>query len=170
MINVGGQRPNIGGNWQLTGPYLQRCNYIPFFDNFTLQFGIFRNKFLVNLHHSLEKYDAWKGEEPIWSKTEILLTKKCKIWFLSRFWAILRLSQQFYCKIYVYDVTPSWFLFWWYLYSLAFSDKKIKFQKFCPCGILCPWNGNKILRFCNWYGFWHQIDFELNVIDAWFSP
>ena len=72
--------------------------------------------------------------------------------------------------MYEYDVTPSWFLFWWYLYSLAFSDKKIKFQKFCPCGILCPWNGNKILRFCNWYGFWYQIGFELNVIDAWFSP
>ena len=23
MINVGGQRPKIGGNWLLTGPYLQ---------------------------------------------------------------------------------------------------------------------------------------------------
>ena len=24
MINMGGQRPNIGSNWPLTGPYLQR--------------------------------------------------------------------------------------------------------------------------------------------------
>ena len=25
MINMGGQRPKIGGNWPLTDPYLQRC-------------------------------------------------------------------------------------------------------------------------------------------------
>ena len=24
MINMGGQRPKISGNWPLTGPYLQR--------------------------------------------------------------------------------------------------------------------------------------------------
>ena len=25
MINMGGQRPKIGGNWPMTGPYLQHC-------------------------------------------------------------------------------------------------------------------------------------------------
>ena len=44
---------------------------------------------------------------------------------------------------------------------------KIKFQKFYPCGFLCSWNVNKILSFCNWYGFWHPINLELNVPDVW---
>ena len=25
MMSLGGQRPKIGGNWPLTGPYLQHC-------------------------------------------------------------------------------------------------------------------------------------------------
>ena len=25
MISMGGQRPKVGGDWPLTGPYLQRC-------------------------------------------------------------------------------------------------------------------------------------------------
>ena len=49
----------------------------------------------------------------------------------------------------------------WYdlsLHNLVFSDKKnIKFQTFCPCGLLCLWNVSKILRFCSWYGFWHLM-------------
>ena len=43
------------------------------------------------------------------------------------------------------------------------------FHKFCPCGFLCSWNVDKILRFCSWYGFWHLKNFELNVPNAWFS-
>ena len=37
----------------------------------------------VNLHHSLEHYEAGKDEEPISNKTKIQLPKKCKISFLS---------------------------------------------------------------------------------------
>ena len=36
--------------------------------------------------------------------------------------------------------------------TLSFQVKKIKFQKFCPCGILYPGNVDKVLRFCSWYG------------------
>ena len=27
MMNIGGQRPKIGGNWPLISPYLQRCRH-----------------------------------------------------------------------------------------------------------------------------------------------
>ena len=27
MINIGGQRPKIGGNWPSIGPYLHRCKH-----------------------------------------------------------------------------------------------------------------------------------------------
>ena len=47
------------------------------------------------------------------------------------------------------DVNLNWFLFWQYLYNLVFSDQKIKFQKFCSCGFLCPLTVNRILRFSN---------------------
>ena len=53
--------------------------------------------------------------------------------------------------------------------AISSQIKKIKLQKFCPFGFLCPWNVNKMLRFCGWYGFWHSINLELNVLDAWFS-
>ena len=54
--------------------------------------------------------------------------------------------------------------------TLCFQIKKVRFQKFCRCGFLCPWNFFKNLRFYRWYGFWHLISFELNVPDAWFLP
>ena len=68
-------------------PIFYGNNHISFFGNFKLSLGIFQNKykswFLVNLYHSLEHYEAGKGEEPSWSKTEILLPQKCKILFLA---------------------------------------------------------------------------------------
>ena len=36
------------------------------------------------------------------------------------------------------DVTPSWFLFWWYLYHLVFSDKKIQIPKILHMGFCAP--------------------------------
>ena len=38
------------------------------------------------------------------------------------------------------------------IFNFDFSDKKIKFQKFCPCGFLWPQSVNKVLTFCSWYG------------------
>ena len=32
------------------------------------------------------------------------------------------------------------------------------------CGFLCPWNVDKIFRFCSCYGFWRSINLELNVL------
>ena len=29
--------------------------------------------FLINLHHTLEHWEAWKDEEPIWNKSEVQL-------------------------------------------------------------------------------------------------
>ena len=48
--------------------------------------------------------------------------------------------------------------------------KKIKFQRFCPCGFLHPWTVNIILRFCCNYGFWHLIHCKQNVPDTWLCP
>ena len=55
-------------------------------------------------------------------------------------------------------------------YKLVFSDKKNQIPKTFPMWVLCPWNVDKILRFCCWYGFWHFIHFERNVPDAWLLP
>ena len=35
------------------------------------------------------------------------------------------------------DVTSTYF-FPYYIHNFVFSDKKIKLQKFCPCGFLGP--------------------------------
>ena len=58
-----------------------------FFGNFKLPLWIFQNKlwFLVNLHHSLEHYEAWKEEASIWSKSKILLHKKMWNFTFARF-------------------------------------------------------------------------------------
>ena len=58
--------------------------------------------YLICSYRSLEHYEAWKDEEPIWSKTEIQLSKNVKFHFYPAFWAILRIYQQFHCKIYVW--------------------------------------------------------------------
>ena len=109
-------------------PFLMAITTSIFFGNFKLSLGIFQNKFkfwfLVNLHHSLEHYEAWKDEEPFWSKTEILLPKNCKISFLPLFWAMLWLYQQFYCKIYTWRRWDPKFIFSLLQKSLVYSDKK----------------------------------------------
>ena len=55
--------------------------------------------------------------------------------------------------MYVDDMTPSWFLLWWYLCNLVSSGKKI-------CGFLSP----EIMKQCSdfaagTYGFWDPINF-----------
>ena len=57
--------------------------------------------------------------------------------------------------------------------TLPFQVRKIEIQKFCPCRILCPWNVDKSLRFCSWFGFLHLKNFELNFklfLGPRFSP
>ena len=69
---------------QLSNKVTQNCLKISvnqfFWQLYKLPLEIFQNKFkfwyLVNMHHSLKHYEAWKDEEPIWSKTEIPLPKK----------------------------------------------------------------------------------------------
>ena len=95
-------------------PFLMVITTSIFFGNFKLSLGIFQNKFkfwfLVNLHHSLEHYEAWKDEEPFWSKTEILLPKNCKISFLPRFLGYVMTINNFIVRfIHEEDVTPSLF-------------------------------------------------------------
>ena len=111
-------------------------NRINIFGNFKLPIWIFQNKFkswfLINLHHSLENYGAWKDEEPIGCKTEILLPKKYKISF---FLAIYNFNQQFYWKIYArrwIDPKGS------FVYSLVFSDKKNQIPKILPMWVFVP--------------------------------
>ena len=76
------------------------------FFNFQLPLRIFQNKFesssLINQHHFLEHYEAWRDKEPIWIKTEVLLPKKCKISFLPCLLGYFTIFQQLHCKIYVW--------------------------------------------------------------------
>ena len=80
----------------------------------------------------MEQYEAWKDEEFIWSKTEILLPKNIKFYSYPVFWAIFRFYQHFHCTIYVWrSCGPNLSFFMVIFISLPFQIKKFKFQKFC---------------------------------------
>ena len=63
------------------------------------------------------------------------------------------------------DVTPSWFLFWWYLHNLVFSGKNNPIPKMLPMWDFVP------LKFQqNFEIFADFANFEINVPDPWFLP
>ena len=126
-----------------------------FLSNFKLPLGIFQTKFifwfLVNLHHSLEHYEAWKDEEPVWSKTEILLPKKCKMSLLPCFFfAILRFYPQVHYKIHVWRCFDPKLIFVLVIsIALPFQiKKKNQIPKILPMWVFVPlkcWENVEIL-------------------------
>ena len=52
--------------------------------------------------------------------------------------------------------------------ALSSQEKKSNSNNLAHVGFCAPKMSTKILRFCNHYGFWHLINFRINVTDAWF--